>query len=102
MVNDAVITFFAHSSQGGATLALLPARLLDEYGVAAAILLTLVGTALQLYIPRHEMSAEELIKDGKLTHEEAQRQTRFYRRCATFATCASVVVLVLVLLDLNR
>jgi len=77
-----------------------PSRWFDEYGVGAAILLTLVGTALQLYLPRHRMAAEEAIKDGKLTHEEARRQFRFYQWIATIATVSSVLILLFVLLDL--
>lgn len=77
-------------------------RYFDEAGIGAAILLTLTGMALHWHLPRHRMSMEERMKDGKLTEEEARRQIRFYSWCAPIATVVGVVVLVAVLVDLTR
>ena len=77
-------------------------RYFDELGIGAAILLTMTGMALHWHLPRHRMSMEERMKDGKMSEEEARRQIRFYAWCAPIATVVGVVVLVAVLLDLTR
>ena len=71
-------------------------------GVAAAIVLTLLGTALNHYLPRLQMSAEERAKDGELTNAEARRRILFYRRCGVTVTLLGVLALVLVMFDLMR
>ncbi len=76
-------------------------RYFDEAGIGAAIVLTMVGTALHWHLPRHRMSMEERMKDGKMTEEEANRQIRFLSLCAPIATVAGVLVLVAVLVDLT-
>lgn len=72
-----------------------------EGGVAAAILLAIAGMVLQWRLPLHRMSVEERAKDREMTEEEAHRQIRFYRNCATLVTFLGIMVLVLVLIDLN-
>lgn len=75
-------------------------RMVDESGVMAALLLTLVGIALRVYVPRHQMETEEHVKDGKLTPTEARRQVRFYEISSTVVTLLGVAVLMFVLYDL--
>lgn len=84
-----------------AMLGQAPGHFFDQAGIGAAILLTLTGMALHWHLPRHRMSMEERMKDGKMTEEEARRQMRFYGWCAPIATVAGVVVLVAVLIDLT-
>jgi len=77
-------------------------RVFDEMGVGAAILLTMVGMALHWRLPTVRMSAEEHVKDGKLTEQQARRRIRFYARCAPLATILGVGVLIAVMFDLSR
>ena len=84
-----------------AILAQGSSKLFDEIGISAAIVLTVVGMVMHWHLPRHRMSMEERMKDGKLTEAEARRQLRFYSWCAPIATVIGVAVLVVVLLDLN-
>jgi|GEM_PF-2670434 len=74
----------------------------DEISLVLAILLTMTGLALQLYLPRHEMTVEERVKDSKLTETEARRQVRFYRRMAPTVTLIGVGLLGLALYDMAR
>ena len=83
-------------------LAQAPVKIFDEVGIGAAILLTLTGMAMHWHLPRHRMSMEERMKDGKMTEEEARHQLRFYMWCAPVATLLGVAVLVVVLFDLSR
>lgn len=76
--------------------------LFDEAGMAVAIVLTMAGLALHLYLPRHQMSVEERVKDGNMTETEARRQMRFYRWCAPVVTLLGVALLALTLYDLAR
>jgi hypothetical protein len=78
------------------------AKILDEAGIGVAVTLTLTGMALHWHLPRHRMSMEERMKDGKLTEEQAQRQLRFYGWCAPIATLLGVLVLVAVLFNLSQ
>ncbi len=77
-------------------------RVLDEKGVAAAILLSLAGVALRAYAPQHQMATEEHVKNGKLTPDEARRQVRFLEISSTVVTLLGVAVLVFVLYDLAQ
>ena len=86
----------------GALLAQAPARLINEAGIAAAIVLTVTGMAMSWHLPRHRMSMEERVKDGKLTEAEAERRLRFYGWCAPVATLLGVGVLLVVLFELGR
>ena len=83
-------------------LAQATVRNLDEIGVGAAILLMLTGMVLHWHAPRLRMSLEELMKDGKVTDQEAQRQIRFSHWCESIATVAGILVLLAVLFDLTR
>ena len=83
-------------------LAQLPAKIFDEVGIGAAILLTLAGMAMHWRLPRQRMSFEEQVKDGKLTEAAAQRRLRIYGWCAPAATLLGVAVLVLALLGLMQ
>ncbi len=76
-------------------------RYFEEAGIGAAILLTVTGMLLHWHLPRHRMSVEEQMKDGKMTEEEARRQIKFYTWCAPIATVAGVIVLLAVLLDIT-
>ena len=86
----------------GALLAQASANLFDEFGIGAAIVLTLAGMAMNWHLPRHRMSMEERVKDGKLTPDEAERRLRFFGWCAPVATLLGVGVLVVVLFDLTK
>lgn len=85
-----------------AALAEMPSRMLDEGGVAAALLLTLAGIGLRAYAPQHQMATEEHVKNGKLTPDEARRQVRFLEISSTVVTLLGAAVLVFVLYDLAR
>lgn len=81
-------------------LAELPSKMLDESGVAAALLLAVAGMALRVYAPRHQMETEEHVKNGELTPEEAQRQVKFLEVSATVVTLLGVAVLVFLLVEM--
>lgn len=74
---------------------------IDEVGLAAAVLLTVMGMIMFWHAPRQRMSLEEHVKDGDLTEEEAQRRLRFYSWCAPFATVIGVGLLVVALYDMS-
>ncbi|MSU65406.1 MAG: hypothetical protein EXS38_04720 [Opitutus sp.] len=78
----------------------LPERTLHEIGLAAAVILTILGMAMHWHAPNHRMALEELAKDGKVTPEEANRQIRFLSWCARVVLLVGVMVLVGVLYDL--
>lgn len=77
-------------------------HLIDEIGLGAAVLLTLIGMAMFWHAPRQRMSLEEHVKDGDLTEDEARRQLRFYEWCAPLATMAGVVLLIVALYDMTE
>jgi hypothetical protein len=89
-----------HLAWLGSTLAELPADILDESGIAAALLLSVAGIALRFYTPHRQMATEELVKDGKLTPEEARRQMRFLEWAAVVVPVLGVLILAWVLFDL--
>jgi hypothetical protein len=72
----------------------------DEFGILAAILMSVVGMVLHWRQPRHRMSVEERVKDGVLTDEEGRRQIRFYSWCAPITTVIGIALLLLVLFDM--
>lgn len=80
----------------------LPTKVLDETGVAAALLLAVAGMGLRVYAPRHQMATEEHVKNGKLTPDEAQRQVKFLEVAATVVTLLGVAVLVYLLFEMAR
>jgi hypothetical protein len=82
-------------------LAQTTGKIFDQVGIGAAILLTVTGMILHWHLPRHRMSMEERMKDGKMTEEESRRQIRFYALCAPIATVAGVLVLIAVLFDMS-
>jgi hypothetical protein len=84
------------------TLAQASMPLLDELGLAGAVILTIVGIALHLYRARHQMSVEERVKDSRMTEEEARRQIEFLRLWAPLVTLLGVVLLALAVYDLMR
>jgi hypothetical protein len=86
----------------GATLGELPAGMLDEGGIVAALLLSVAGIGLRFYTPHRQMATEELVKDGKLTPEEARRQMRFLERTSLAVSVLGVAILAWVLFDLAR
>ena len=83
-------------------LAQTTSQLLDEVGLAVSILLTLTGLMLHLYLPRHQITVEERIKDNKITEQEARRQMNFYRRCAPTVTLLGVALLLVAIYDLSQ
>ncbi len=83
-------------------LAEVPGHVFDGWAIGAAILLTLVGVALNWNLPRRRMSVEEHVKDGDMTEEQARRHLRFYERFAPVVTLVGVAVLIYVLFDLTR
>ncbi len=85
-----------------AMLAQIELEIFDEFGLAAAILLSVIGMALHWWMPRHRMSVEERIKDGILTEDEGRRQIRFYQWCAPISTVIGILVLLLVLFDMGQ
>ncbi len=81
-------------------LAFISTKSFSEAGLAAALVLTLVGVALHWNQPRHRMSLEERVKDGKVTPDEARRQILFYERFAPVATMLGILLLGVVLFEL--
>src|SRR2546430_1308407 len=75
------------------------ARTLEELGFTIAVLMTALGLGLQWQVPRKRMEMEELVKDGKVTEQEAKRRVRFFSICAPIATVAGVGMLIGVLLE---
>ncbi|MDO8540438.1 MAG: hypothetical protein Q7S40_08345 [Opitutaceae bacterium] len=71
---------------GQAAIPLAPATL--EIALVVGVLFTTAGLALQWQLPRWRMSAEERIKDNKLTEAQAGRSIRFY----TVASPALIVL----------
>ena len=92
-------SIFVHPTQS--LIAEATPRVLDESGVAAALVLAVVGIVLRIYTPRHQMSTEEHVKDGRLSPDEARRQVRFLEISSTVVTLLGVMVLVFVLFDLS-
>jgi hypothetical protein len=97
-----MLRLLTHHLASAPVLAQHPARWLDEAGLGAAALLTITGMVLHWQMPRHRMSMEERVKDGKITAEEAERRMRFRAICAPVATMLGVAVLVVELLNLGR
>ena len=83
-------------------LAELPSKVLDETGVAAALLLAVAGMGLRVYAPRHQMETEEHVKNGKMTPAEAHRQVKFLEIVATVVTLLGVAVLVCLLIEMAQ
>ena len=81
-------------------LGFISTKSFSEAGLAVALVLTLVGVALHWNQPRHRMSLEELVKDGKVTADEARRQILFYERFAPVATMLGILLLGVVLFDM--
>ena len=81
-------------------LVFISTKSFSEAGLAVALVLTLVGVALHWNQPRHRMSLEELVKDGKVTADEARRQILFYERFAPVATMLGILLLGVVLFDM--
>jgi hypothetical protein len=98
------MTFSAASSMalntGKTILAHVHSPLLDEVGIAVAVMLTLVGLGLHLYRQRHQISVEERVKDAKMTEDQARRQMRFFSFCAPAATSLGMALLALAIIDL--
>jgi hypothetical protein len=74
----------------------------QEVGLAIGVVLTVAGTALHWQLPRQRMSAEERMKDGKLTEAQALRMIRLYTVSARLLTIAGAAVLVAILVELSR
>lgn len=79
-----------------AEIAALPMS--EEVGLGIAVALTFIGMALHWQLPRQRMSAEENMKDGKLTEDQAKRRIRLLAICAPAATISGVLLLLAVLL----
>lgn len=63
-------------------------------------MLSLAGIGLRFYTPHRQMVTEELVKDGKLTPDEARRQMRFLERASVVVPVLGVAILGWVLFDL--
>lgn len=74
----------------------------QEIGLAIGAVLTIAGTVLHWQLPRQRMSAEERMKDGKLTEAQANRTIRLYTLGARLFTIAGAAVLVAMLVELAR
>jgi hypothetical protein len=79
-----------------AALPVLPVK--EEVGLGVAAFLTFVGMGLHWALPRQRMAAEELMKDGKLTEEQANRRIKIIAICAPTLTISGVLLLLTVLL----
>jgi hypothetical protein len=66
----------------------------QELWFAVAVVLILGGTFLQWHLPRQRMSAEERMKDGKLTEAEANRKIRLNAIAAPTLTISGCVLLI--------
>lgn len=97
-----VSAIFDRGALASLNFAELPSQVLDETGVAAALLLAVAGMGLRVYAPRHQMATEEHVKNGKLTPDEAQRQVKFLETAATVVTLLGVGVLVYLLFEMAR
>lgn len=65
-----------------------------ELGLALGALVTLAGVWLQWQLPRRRMSAEEALKDGKLSEVDANRQIRLHAVAApTLTVCGALGML---------
>ncbi len=78
----------------------LPIR--EELGLGLAAVLTFIGVGLHWQLPRQRMSAEENMKDGRLTEEQAQRRIRILSICAPAATIGGILLLLSVLVAYAR
>ncbi len=76
-----------------ATSAQLLAVVLDELGVIMPLLLTVVGTALRLYLPHHRMVVAERVKDRVLNERAARRQIWLYHTAAPAIAVLGVALL---------
>jgi hypothetical protein len=81
-------------------LAALPVK--EEIGLGIAAVMTFIGMGLHWALPRQRMVAEELMKDGKLTEEQANRRIKFLAVCAPTVTISGVLLLLAVLLYYAR
>lgn len=70
------------------TLAVSLPNFNEEVGFLLGAALTVLGTMLQWQAPRQRMSAEERMKDGKLTEVQAARMIRFYKVSGPVLTVA--------------
>lgn len=69
-----------------------------EVGLTLGALVTLVGVWLQWQLPRRRMSAEEALKDGKLTEADANRQIRLHAIAAPTLTVFGALAMLVALL----
>lgn len=83
-------------------LAFIPPGPAQEVGLAVGVALTLAGTALHWQLPRQRMSAEERMKDGKLTEAQAIRMIRLFSFSARLLTIAGAAILITILVELSN
>lgn len=66
----------------------------DEVGLGIAVVLTFIGMIMHWIEPRRRMSAEEHVKDGDLTEEQARWRIKMFGRVAFWVTVIGVGLLV--------
>ena len=66
----------------------------EEVGFLLGAALTLLGLLFQWQVPRQRMSAEERMKDGKLTEAQASRMLRFYPVSGPILTVAGSALMI--------
>lgn len=76
------------------TLAAAMPNFNEEVSFLLGAALTVLGTMLQWQVPRQRMSAEERMKDGKLTEAQAARRIRFYTLSAPVLTVIGGVLMI--------
>ncbi len=93
---------FVHLTKPALLLGAASAHFLDEAGVLIAILITVVGILLRIYLANHRIAVEEHIKNNKMTDTEARRQIKFYETCSYWVTLLAMGLLILVVIDMAQ
>lgn len=65
-----------------------------DLGLAAGVILTMAGLLLQLQVAHERMSAEEAVKDGRLTEAQAIWRVRLFALGAPVFTVLGAMMLV--------
>lgn len=73
----------------------------DGLAVTVLVLLTIAGPVLHEYAARHQVATEEMVRDRRLTMQEAQRQVRFLRVSANVTTLLGAAMLLAAIYDLG-
>jgi hypothetical protein len=68
----------------------------EEIGLGLGATLTLIGVFLHWRLPSQRMNAEEEVKDGKMTEDQANRRLKVLSVCAPIATLGGVALMLTV------